>query len=401
MQVDPLHVITRLASIYNFPCCRVRPPFEGLETFDYGLRRALDPAFDWQEFGRTLLANTPEKTFLLAEGTFELHFALFRVPDEADTVFMVGPWTTGPRSETSRQWAKQFLGENGDAAVQEYYNGVRIMPDNDFQAALYAIVSTMLGEDAKVREIKEFRPFVFRPDPHAFTEPEFERDIPASMIEQRYECENRLTEAVAHGDEIAALAAIHQANRFSYGSRFSGTLYRQKTKLLILNTVLRRTIVSRGVHPYYVEKISSLYEQKIEDLMDVPDDTMLEQMVRDYCTYVRRYSLKGYSPTVQKVVNYINLNVAAPHTLKKLAAMCHISPTYLSGLFKQETGTTLIDYINTQRVLRGANLLIYTDRPITDIAEEVGFLDVNYFARIFKRTFGTTPTRYRRENHKR
>ena len=64
-------------------------------------------------------------------------------------------------------------------------------------------------------------------------------------------------------------------------------------------------------------------------------------MGRDYCAYVRRYSLKEFSPAVQKVMNYVNLNVSEPLTLKSLAAMCFISPSYLSALFKQETGSTL------------------------------------------------------------
>ena len=60
----------------------------------------------------------------------------------------------------------------------------------------------------------------------------------------------------------------------------------------------------------------------------------------------------------------------------------------------------MIDYINTQRVKRAAQQLTTTDRSISEVAEEMGILDVNYFAKIFKRTFGMTPTRYRRENRK-
>lgn len=108
MNVDPLQVLSKLAAVYNIPACRVTPPFAGLENFDYGLRKALDPEFDWQEFGYTLLKHTPEQTLLIAEGTFELKFALFRVPDEKDTVFMIGPWTDGPRSEDSRRWRRKI-----------------------------------------------------------------------------------------------------------------------------------------------------------------------------------------------------------------------------------------------------------------------------------------------------
>ena len=166
---------------------------------------------------------------------------------------------------------------------------------------------------------------------------------------------------------------------------------------LLLNTLLRKAIEPSKVHPYYIDAISSKYSRIIEEANEVPNE-MMWQMTRDYCAYVRRYSLKEYSPAVQKVMNYVNLNVAEPLTLKSLAAMCFISPSYLSALFKQETGSTLIDYINTQRVNRAAQLLVQNNHTIAAVAEEVGILDVNYFTKIFKKTLGVTPTRYRREH---
>ena len=51
-----------------------------------------------------------------------------------------------------------------------------------------------------------------------------------------------------------------------------------------------------------------------------------------------------------------------------------------------------IDYINTQRVNRAAQLLVQNNHTIAAVAEEVGILDVNYFTKIFKKTLGVTPT---------
>lgn len=397
MRVDPLQILTKLAAVQNIPTRRVTPPFEGLEEFDYGLRRSLDPQFDWQEFGQLLLDSTPEKTLLLVEGTFELHFALFRIPDEKNTVFLIGPWTVGPRTQSARKWVRRYLGEAGEAAVQEYYNGVKILEASDFYGALRVVVDTMFGCTVPVQELKEFLPFQFHPDTRYFHEPEFQKEIPVTMLEQRYESENRILDAVARGDEEAAIEAMHQHSRFTYGGRFEGTLYQQKNKMIVLNTLLRKAIEPSKVHPYYIDAISSKYSRIIEEANEVPNE-MMWQMTRDYCAYVRRYSLKEYSPAVQKVMNYVNLNVAEPLTLKSLAAMCFISQSYLSALFKQETGSTLIDYINTQRVNRAAQLLVKNNHTIAAVAEEVGILDVNYFTKIFKKTLGVTPTRYRREH---
>ena len=355
------------------------------------------PQFDWQEFGQLLLDSTPENTLLLVEGTFELHFALFRIPDEKNTVFLIGPWTVGPRTQSARKWVRRYLGEAGEAAVQEYYNGVKILEASDFYGALRVVVDTMFGCTVPVQELKEFLPFQFHPDTRYFHEPEFQKEIPVTMLEQRYESENRILDAVARGDEEAAIEAMHQHSRFTYGGRFEGTLYQQKNKMIVLNTLLRKAIEPSKVHPYYIDAISSKYSRIIEEANEVPNE-MMWQMTRDYCAYVRRYSLKEYSPAVQKVMNYVNLNVAEPLTLKSLAAMCFISPSYLSALFKQETGSTLIDYINTQRVNRAAQLLVQNNHTIAAVAEEVGILDVNYFTKIFKKTLGVTPTRYRREH---
>lgn len=283
MNVDPLQVLSKLAAVYNIPACRVTPPFAGLENFDYGLRKALDPEFDWQEFGYTLLKHTPEQTLLIAEGTFELKFALFRVPDEKDTVFMIGPWTDGPRSEDSRRWAQKNLGKAGDEAVQEYYNGVHTLSGDDFATAIYAVVSVMLGqEELRTQEVKEFLPFMFQPDIRYFTEPTFERDIPVAMIEQRYQIENEMLEAVTQGDENAAILSIHKFGRFSLGDRFIGTLYREKSQFIIMNTLLRKAIEQNAVHPFYVDKISSSYARRIETLDTVEDvQATLQQMLRD------------------------------------------------------------------------------------------------------------------------
>lgn len=352
MRVDPLQVLTKLAAAQNIPTRRVTPPFEGLDEFDYGLRRSLDPQFDWQEFGQLLLDNTPEQTLLFVEGTFELHFALFRIPDEENTVFLVGPWTFGQRSEKSRKWVKRHLGVAGESAVQEYYNGVKVLGANDFYSTIRVLVGMMFDEDElKVQQMKEFLPFQFLPDIRYFNEPKFQKDIPISMLEQRYESENRILEAVSRGDGEAAVEAMHQHSRFTYGGRFEGSLYQQKNRMIVFNTLLRKAIEPSKVHPYYIDAISSKYARIIEEADEVPEELMW-QMVRDYCAYVRRYSLKEYSPAVQKVMNYVNLNVAEPLTLKSLAA----------------------------------------------VAEEVGILDVNYFTKIFKKTLGVTPTRYRREH---
>lgn len=124
---------------------------------------------------------------------------------------------------------------------------------------------------------------------------------------------------------------------------------------------------------------------------------MSYDMLRDYCECVTQHTLKDFSPLVQRVINHINLNLDTPLSLKSLAEMCCISPSYLSNLFKAETGVTLTDHITRQRIQRAAYLLINENDSVAQVGVRVGFLDDNYFTRTFKKIMGMPPTAYRKK----
>lgn len=92
LKVEISRVLEKLTSAQNLGLTKMTPPFEGVENFDYGLRRALDAAFDWKAFGDMLLHQIPARTLVFARGVFELRFALFLSPDEKDTLYCIGPW---------------------------------------------------------------------------------------------------------------------------------------------------------------------------------------------------------------------------------------------------------------------------------------------------------------------
>jgi len=79
-----------------------------------------------------------------------------------------------------------------------------------------------------------------------------------------------------------------------------------------------------------------------------------------------------------------------------LARRLHVSESQLARRFKAETGQTVTRYITAQRMARAAHLLATTAQPVRDIAEFVGYADANYFVKVFKSVYATTPTQYRR-----
>lgn len=83
-------------------------------------------------------------------------------------------------------------------------------------------------------------------------------------------------------------------------------------------------------------------------------------------------------------------------TLNRLAEMFNISKTYLSNLFRRETGVTLTEYIHQVRMRKAITLINSSALPVAAIATACGYNDINYFTRIFKRTYGLSPKQYQK-----
>lgn len=103
---------------------------------------------------------------------------------------------------------------------------------------------------------------------------------------------------------------------------------------------------------------------------------------------------------ILKVANYIENNLHLELKLDALAEMVHFNSQYLSRLFKQETTYTLTQYITACRIEKAKQYLCYfSDDTVVQISEKCGFVDSNYFARVFKKYEGLTPTEYQQQTY--
>ena len=71
--------------------------------------------------------------------------------------------------------------------------------------------------------------------------------------------------------------------------------------------------------------------------------------------------------------------------VEDLARLVHVNDQYLMRLFKKETGMSLTQYINEQRILKASHLLKHSDYNINYVADLVGYENLSYFARSFKK----------------
>lgn len=105
---------------------------------------------------------------------------------------------------------------------------------------------------------------------------------------------------------------------------------------------------------------------------------------------------KGLPPPVLKrAIEYIEAHLADDLSLAALADAANYSPYHFARLFKASTGTPPHGYVIRRRVERARLLLAATDRPLAQIAQEVGFASGSHLARHFRRIVGVAPGDYR------
>lgn len=98
---------------------------------------------------------------------------------------------------------------------------------------------------------------------------------------------------------------------------------------------------------------------------------------------------------MDRAEQYIKTYYASPIKAHEVADVINISPNYFSSLFKQKTGKSFNEYINTLRVDTAKQLLEETPFNVNEIAEKVGYREYKYFVDVFKKFTGYTPTKYR------
>lgn len=110
-------------------------------------------------------------------------------------------------------------------------------------------------------------------------------------------------------------------------------------------------------------------------------------------------TLSSDSESIGRLVKYyVKNNLARKLTLADIAWNLHCSTVTLTEHFKAEFGITIMDYVTQKRMELSEKILIATDEPLREVASRVGFSDVEYFSRTFKRFHGLSPAAWRKAN---
>lgn len=94
---------------------------------------------------------------------------------------------------------------------------------------------------------------------------------------------------------------------------------------------------------------------------------------------------------IYKIITYIDEHVCEKINLSTVSSYINLSKEYISAFFKKEMNITLTDYINEKKLSIAKELILGSEMRLSHVASYVGFENYNYFSRVFKKHFGTSP----------
>ena len=121
-------------------------------------------------------------------------------------------------------------------------------------------------------------------------------------------------------------------------------------------------------------------------------NTSMEAMY-SICTY----NISHPDKNIEKLLTYIHTHIHEDISLTSLSDVCHMSPSYISRLFKKELDIGFVEYLNRFRIQRAEQLLKETTLSVEQVGYQVGFTNIRSFLRVFKQYTNISPGQYRTE----
>jgi len=179
-------------------------------------------------------------------------------------------------------------------------------------------------------------------------------------------------------------------------TRFLGLAPKEAALLVDRLLALPRTFRAGPGVKQTLERIFAAFDREGDRLRAV---SLRNLLVRFLLDVVETSGRGGWStsPEIRRVQEYLDEHLGEPLMVRDLARLVHLSESQLKARFKREVGIPPADYRARQRVERAKELLRNSDEAITSIGEQLGFTSSQYFATVFKRYTGTTPSVYRED----
>lgn len=127
------------------------------------------------------------------------------------------------------------------------------------------------------------------------------------------------------------------------------------------------------------------------------DQLYLDNLLRELLICMGSEQTQKSNRKLAEIVKYIHSHYSEPLGLSDIAKYFSLSPSHVVHLFKKEFGCKPSEYVNRIRISAAQTLLAETDLTVSEIADTIGYSDVYYFSKIFKKTVGVPPTKFRNQ----
>ncbi|MBR4965347.1 MAG: AraC family transcriptional regulator, partial [Lachnospiraceae bacterium] len=173
-------------------------------------------------------------------------------------------------------------------------------------------------------------------------------------------------------------------------------LQNMKYHLVITLALIARYCIDGGLDLSTSYALSDFYIQKADESCTIEEiDVLHKTAALDYARRMNKLRKdKICSIHVVRCIDYMHDNLHSKITVEELAKRCNLHPSYLSRLFKKETGVSVSEYIIQLKVEAAKNMLLYSDLTLSDISTILAFGDQSYFTSVFRKHTGFTPRKY-------
>ena len=172
-------------------------------------------------------------------------------------------------------------------------------------------------------------------------------------------------------------------------------------KIVLENTP--RVSITKQLFTQFVMDVFHLFEHlKADDMTDIVKNIHAITNFEDLVAYTKEtltsfFGQYRMNENVVSVLEVIGRDYQKELSLKDISKDLFINPVYLGQLIKKETNSTFAELLNKQRIKAAQQLLLSTNDSIEDICYTVGYSNVGYFYKVFRKLCGKSPKAYRKQ----
>ena len=279
--------------------------------------------------------------------------------------------------------------------LQNFYTKIPVYGETEIRNVFMILTNLLKGRMDNIELIVENREKDM-PSDNKYSGRFTQYDFAAS----NYKMESLILGMIEKGNIDQLLKIIEEnMSGFKLPSRYRNDPLRNAKNLAItLNSISARAALKGGLNPNLVHSISTKYAIEIEKQISADNVNRLNiNILTEYCSSVKKYSLKGYSSLIKKAVSYIRRNLSRQIGLIDIAEEMHVNKAYLSRAFKKETSQNVTDYIHGTKINESLDLVKSKSYSIIEIAHMFGYCNTAYYSTKFKSIMGFSPSRYQEE----